>query len=86
MQQFFYSQHIPQSEYRSLREKKEAPNAIDVTLPKLEIQESEQKENLKQRIHETGTQVLNTLMPPERHEEIKKGDFFSMIISKLGLK
>jgi hypothetical protein len=83
----FYKQHIPQSDYRRLREKKEENKAylLDFELKNTEISDTAEKEALKDKIKEEGALIVAAVLPEEQVSEIVNGACFIQINNKLGL-
>ncbi|MFC1753327.1 hypothetical protein ACFL96_08040 [Thermoproteota archaeon] len=83
----FYQEHIPQSAYRNLKEKKEKNEdyVLDLELPNLHIEDELSRNALIKKITDEAGQMVKALVSEEKSKLIINSDYLNPILKTLGL-
>ncbi len=83
----FYSEHIPQNEYRRIdsKERLKDRQKFDTDLQKLQISDKALKQDLVEKIKEEHRHLLGALLPQSIMKSLDETVYLNPILDRLGL-
>ncbi len=81
----FYTEHIPQSEYRRIEKRSRGDRTKITTKLTLPTLSDSEKKTLKEKIIQENNQLLSILLPPSLAAQVTPELYLNSLLTELGL-